>query len=68
MSDLTYIADAIHDYLRAQDAAKEAKARLLRIAVEDLQIPQVAVVRSDVVSMLDGYLRGKGMSPRAEAA
>ena len=34
MSDLTYIADAMHDYLRAQDAKKEAKARLLRIAAE----------------------------------
>ena len=68
MTDLTYIADAMHDYLRAKDAAQAARTRLLRIAVEDLQIPQDAVMRSDIMSMLDGYLRGRGMAPRADAA
>ena len=68
MNELTYVADAIHDYLRAKDQAAAAKTELLRIAVEDLGIPQQVVARGDVVTLLDGYLRGRGMTPRSEAA
>ena len=68
MADLTHIADAIHDYVRARDQAAAAKSELLRVAVEELGIPHQVVVRGDVVALLDGYLRGAGMSPRSEAA
>ena len=68
MNELTYVADAIHDYLRAKEDAASAKSALLRIAVEDLGIPQQIVARGDVVTLLDGYLRGRGMTPRSEAA
>ena len=68
MNELTYVADAIHDYLRAKEDAASAKSALLRIAVEDLGIPQQVVARGDVVTLLDGYLRGRGMVPRSEAA
>ena len=68
MNELTYVADAIHDYLRAKEDAASAKSTLLRIAVEDLGIPQQVVARGDVVTLLDGYLRGRGMTPRSEAA
>ena len=68
MIELTRIADAIHDYLRAKEEAATAKSELLRLAVEDLGIPQAIVSRGDVVALLDGYLRGKGMSPRSELA
>jgi len=68
MTDLTRIADAIHDYVRAKDQAANAKSELLRIAVEDLSIPQTVVCRGDAVTRLDGYLRGRGMAPRSEAA
>lgn len=68
MNELTYVADAIHDYLRAKEEAANAKSTLLRIAVEDLGIPQQIVARGDVVTLLDGYLRGRGMTPRSEAA
>ncbi len=68
MNELTYVADAIHDYLRAKEEAANAKSTLLRIAVEDLGIPQQIVARGDVVTLLDGYLRGRGIVPRSEAA
>ena len=68
MNDLTYVADAIHDYLRAKEDAASAKSTLLRIAVEDLGIPQQVVARGDVVTLLDGYLRGRGIVPRSESA
>ena len=68
MRELTYIADAIHDYVRAKERAATAKSELLRIAVEDLGIPQEVVCRDDVAALLDGYLRGRGMSPRSELA
>ena len=68
MIELTRVADAIHDYLRAKEEAATKKSELLRIAVEDLDIPQAVVSRGDVVTLLDGYLRGKGMAPRSEVA
>ncbi len=68
MIELTRVADAIHDYLRAKEEAATAKSELLRLAVEDLGIPQAVLTRGDVVALLDCYLRGKGMRPRSEAA
>lgn len=68
MIELTRVADAIHDYLRARDKANAAKSELMRIAVEDLDIPQEVLTRGDVVALLDCYLRGKGIAPRSEAA
>jgi hypothetical protein len=68
MANLTRIADVLQEHLRARRSLAITKADLLRIAVEDLSIPQDVVCRGDVVTLLDGYLRGAGMAPKSEAS
>lgn len=60
---LTEIADLLRSHSRAKEKTREAKAELLRVAVEQLGIDQKYALSINIENFLDGYLTGKGMSP-----
>lgn len=55
------MADLLREQQRNRNRMKEARAEMLRLAVEDLGMDQKEAIQANLETFFDGYLVGRGV-------